>query len=189
MSALCLLADVKTYLGITVTTTDAVLSSLITNVSAVIESYCNRTFAQATYNDTRNGTGSDRMFLANGPVTAVASVTIDGIAITAAPDAITAGYVFDDSLVYLRPGGFYPSRFNKGVQNCTIVYTAGYATIPADVAQVCIEIVAFHFAKRDRVDKASETLGTSQTISFSQADMPAGAKLALKQRVFWSTPS
>ena len=188
MSALCQLADVKTFLGITTTATDTVLQSLITNVSATIESFCNRVFAQATYTDTRNGTGKDRLFLANGPVMSVASVTVDGFTIPPAPNSISYGFVADDLMLYIRPGGT-PSVFNKGVQNCTVVYTAGYAVIPPDVAQVCIEIVAFHFAKRDRMDKASETLGTAQTISFSQADMPAGAKLALKQRVFWSTPS
>lgn len=180
---LCALADVKAYLGITSSATDGVLTTLIGNVSAAIESYCNRTFASASYTETRNGQGGWRLFLANGPVTAVASVSVDGVSIPAAPDALSSGYVVDQNTVYLR--GYC---FNRGVQNVTVTYTAGFASVPGDVAQACIECVASHFAKRDRIDKASETLGTQQTISYSQADMPAAVKTALKQRIWWTTP-
>jgi hypothetical protein len=113
-------------------------------------------------------------------VSAVTSLTIDGLTI---PPAVGQGigYLFDDTTIYLR--GY---TFCRDVQNVAVTYTAGYAPVPGDVAQACIEIAAFHYAKRDRMDKSSETLGTAQTISFSQADMPAWAKLALKQRV-WNT--
>lgn len=183
MSDLCALADVKAFLGITTTANDAVLSALITNVSAAIESYCNRTFASTSYTETRNGQGGCRLFLANGPVTAVASVSVDGVAIPPAPDALSSGYLVDANTVYLR--GYC---FTRGVQNVMVTYTAGFAAVPGDVAQACIESVAAHFAKRDRIDKASETLGTQQTISYSQADMPAAVKTALKQRVWWAIP-
>jgi uncharacterized phiE125 gp8 family phage protein len=179
---LCTLADVKAFLGLTTSATDGVLTTLIANVSATIESYCNRTFASTAYAETRNGQGGNRLFLANGPVTAVASVSVDGQAI---PPAMGTGigYLFDETTVYLR--GY---AFNRGVQNVAVAYTAGFAAVPSDVAQACIELVASHYAKRDRIDKASETLGTQQTISYSQADMPAAAKSALKQRVWWTTP-
>jgi hypothetical protein len=181
---LCALADVKAYLGIApgTTSTDAVLTTLVTNVSAAIESYCNRAFASQDYAEQRNGTGGNRLFLAHGPVTAVASVSVDGQAI---PPAVGTGigYLFDEATVYLR--GY---TFCRGVQNVSVTYTAGYASVPGDVAQACIEWVAYHYAKRDRIDKASETLGTQQTISYSQADMPAGVKTALKQRVWWTVP-
>lgn len=180
---LCALADVKAFLGISTSASDAVLTTLITNVSATIESYCNRTFASTAYVERRNGQGGYRLFLANGPVIAVSSVTVDGIVIAVAPDALTSGYLVDANTVYLR--GY---AFSRGVQNVSVNYTAGYATVPPDVAQACIECVASHFAKRERIDKASETLGTQQTISYSQADMPAAAKAALKQRVWVAVP-
>lgn len=174
MSDLCQLADVKTYLGLTTTATDPVLQSLITGASAWIESFCSRVFAQATYTEIRNGNGGNRLFLANAPVSAVSSVTVDGQAIPAASDAQSTGYVYDGGTVYLR--GYV---FCRGVQNVTASYTAGFATVPADVAQACVELVAAKYAKRDRIDKQSETLGTQQTISYSMADMPAQVKAAL----------
>lgn len=187
MSDLCALADVKTYLGITDASTDSVLTALVSNASAMIESFCNRAFAQATYTDTLNGTGKAQMCLPNSPVTAVASLSVDGMSVPPSADTTLSGYVFDALSVYLRPGG-YPCAFTKGIQNVTVTYTAGYAVVPLDVAQACIEMVAYKFAKRSRIDKASETLGTQQTISFSQADMPAQVKTALKPYVRWGSP-
>jgi uncharacterized phiE125 gp8 family phage protein len=183
VSALCALADVKAFLGITGSATDAVLQSLVTNASALIESYCSRVFARATYTETRNGNGGSRLFLANSPVSAVSAVAIDGQTIPAASGPLTTGYAFDAGVIYLR--GYC---FNRGVQNVTVSYTAGFATVPADVAQACIELVAAKFAKRDRIDKQSETLGTQQTISYSMADMPAQVKAALNPYVQVAKP-
>jgi hypothetical protein len=180
MSNLCTLADVKTYLGITDTNSDAVLTAMVTNVSALIESYCNRTFASTAYVETRNGTGGMQLFMRQGPVISVSAVSIDGIAQVPAPTPTTLGYIVDEDTIWLRN-----AAFTRGIQNVTVSYTAGYGSIPADVIQSCIEVVAYHYAKRTRIDKSSETLGTAQTISFSQADLPASAKTALKQRVWW----
>lgn len=182
MSQLCQLTDVKTYLGITVTATDAALTALITNVSAAIESFCNRTFEQASYKDTYNGTERSTLYLREGPVTAVTAVSIDGIAVGAAPDAVSAGYVFDEQMVYLR-GHCIPARFNRGVQNVTVSYTAGYVTIPADVNQACVSWVADLFAKRTRIDKKNETLGTQQTQGYDLSDMPATVRTVLQPYV------
>lgn len=193
---LCQLSDVKTYLGITSSGTDQVLSALITNASSFIERYCNRAFEQASYTETRNGNGADAIYLRNAPIVSVQSVSVDGVSIPAAPDTTSYGYVFDEHKVYLRgdarvnpitPGIFagYPPRFQRGVQNIVIAYTAGFATIPADVNQACVELVAAKLAKRDRVDKSSETLGTQQTQAYSMADMPASVKTALAQ---WIVP-
>lgn len=186
MSALCSLADVKTYLGWMDGNRDAVISALIPAASGFIESYCDRVFLQASYTETRNGNGGSRLFLRNGPVSAVASVTVDGLTVPAATNAVTFGYVFDDLAVYIREGG-YPGRFNRGVQNVTVAYTAGFAAIPPEVNQACVELIAFKLAKRDRIDKKNEVLA-QQTVGFDMSDMPAGAKTLLAQYRRVSTP-
>jgi uncharacterized phiE125 gp8 family phage protein len=184
---LCALADVKTYLGITDTNSDTVLTALVVNASAMCEAFCNRVFAQASYTETRNGSGKAAMTLANAPVSAVASVSVDGLPVIASASPTLGGYVFDADTLYLR-AGVYPCTFTAGVQNVVVTYTAGFATIPPDVAQACIELVALKYAKRNRIDKASETLGTQQTISYTMADMPASVKTALKPYVRWGSP-
>ncbi|MDE1907446.1 MAG: phage head-tail connector protein [Rhodospirillales bacterium] len=182
--SLCALADVKTYLGITDTNSDAVLTALIASASAMIESYCNRIFAESSYTETRNGTGGAKLLLLNAPVTAVSSVTVDGYAVPAAPDAISPGYLFDQQVLYIRPGA-YPGEFVRGIQNITVAYVAGYSTVPADVNQACVELIASKYAKRLRIDKKSETLGTAQTIGFDLSDMPLSVKTALAAYRRW----
>jgi hypothetical protein len=184
---LCALADVKTYLGITDTNSDAVLTALVANASAMCEAFCNRVFAQASYTETRNGTGKSAITLSNAPASAVAALSVDGVALSPSAGVTLPGYVFDEDTIYLRTGS-YPCTFTKGAQNVVITYAAGFATIPADVAQACVELVAFKYAKRNRIDKASETLGTQQTISYSMADMPPSVKTALKPYVRWGSP-
>lgn len=184
MSQLCAFSDVQTYIGDSAASSATVLQALITNASAFIEQYCNRTFAVTAYNETRNGNGGDRLFLLNGPIVAVTGVTVDGQIIPQATDSLAYGWVNDDSIVYIRAG-----CFARGVQNVNVQYSAGFATIPADVAQACIELVAEKFAKRNRIDKASETLGQQQTQSYIQADMPARVKTALQPYVRWNLAS
>jgi hypothetical protein len=83
-------------------------------------------------------------------------------------------------MLYLR-GGVFP----RGVQNVAISYTAGLASVPVDVAQACVEIVATKYKRRTNIEVSAKTLN-GETISFTQADMPASAKTALDnyRRVF-----
>jgi len=186
VSQLCQLSDVKTYLGITDSNSDAVLNALAANVSAAVEAYCNRTFASASYTETRNGGCGPKMFLMNGPVTAVASVAVGGQSVPPAPDAASGGYVFDSNVVYIRPGGSGPQEFHKGIQNVVVQYTAGYASVPPDVSQACVLWIAAIFAKRTRIDKRSETLGQQQTQAYDLSDMPATTKRMLSSYVRWN---
>lgn len=182
MSQLCALADVQTYLGDSAASSGSVLSALITNASAMIEQYCNRVFAQASYTETRNGRNTETLYMRQQPIMSVQSLTIDGITVPASTNPKGYGYVFDDAQLYLRgargPFG-QPERFERGAQNIVVQYMAGFQTIPADVAQACIELVADKFAKRNRIDKSSETLGTQQTQAYVMTDMPARVKAAL----------
>ena len=178
MTLLTTLADVKTYTGATDTSGDPAITALISNASAFIERFCNRTFASTSYTETRNGNNRARMMLNNSPIQSLTSVTIDGAAVPISTGPTVGGYTFDSHCVYLRPGAGF-DQFDRGVQNVVIVYTAGFTSVPSDVAQACIELIAFKLAKRNRIDKKSETLGQQQTISFDTSDMPAAVKTAL----------
>lgn len=189
MSQLCALQDVKTYMGKTDTNSDTALNALIANVSAAIETYCNRTFASTSYTETRNGGCGQKMYLANGPVTAVSSLSVNGQSVPPAPDAVSYGFVFDSMMVYIRPGGGGggPQEFYKGIQNVTVQYTAGYASIPGDVNLACVLWVVYLFGKRERLDKRNETLGSQQTQGYDLSDMPKPVKTALAAYVRWNS--
>jgi hypothetical protein len=172
------LANVKAYLSPPLTTTadDALLTRLVTAASQFIQSWLNRAIASTSYTETRNGTGGTRLFLRKRPVTAVAALTIDGVAIApSAPPPLGAGYLFDDSSVYL-----IGHCFAKGAQNVTVQYTAGFAATPPEIEQACIALVALRYKERDRIGQASKNLG-GETVSFQQNDMPADVATILDQ--------
>lgn len=188
---LCVLADVQAYTGDASAGTGTVYTALIPKVSAAIESYCARTFGQASYTETRNGNGGNVIMPLNKPVTAVSSVVVDGVTIPQAPDNVSFGWVLDpiSSLLYIRTGykltpppagsqGGFPIRFSRGIQNVVLSYTGGYATVPADVNQAACEWISFKTAKRSRPDKKSEILA-QQTVSFDLAGMPDMVKALL----------
>lgn len=133
-SDLCSLADVKAWLGIATgtTTSDAILTGLITAVSRTILEYLNRSYilpVQRT--EVRDGTGSQRMVLKEFPVQSVKSLTVDGSVIAACTSPpFGSGYILEAADTYppghaqrlVMPG----QMFCRGYSNVTVVYTAGY---------------------------------------------------------------
>ena len=171
-------AAVKLYCGITDSTDDTLLSSLITAYSQWVRSYCNRDFDSRAYEIWRDGRHSQNLLLPEYPVTAIALLEIDGIAISPQTTYDGEGYRFTDSQIILGQG----QRFCWGRQNIHVQFTAGYATIPTDVAQAVNEIVGLRYANHDS-DKqgwTSQNLA-GQVVSLNIRDMPASAQTVLNQ--------
>lgn len=160
------LANLKAYLGITVTTDDTLLTALITRESARIEAWLSRTLASTSYSRVFNGNGGRLLLLPDYPVTAVSSLTIDGVTVPASSGVDVAGYVFNNDAIFLRD-----YRFMKGVQNVAVSYTAGYETTPLDVEQSCIELAALSYKNRERLGLSSKGLA-GETTSFITDAMP-----------------
>jgi hypothetical protein len=146
---------------------EALLTLLITAVSDAVERYCSRCFALQSYTETRDGTGGVRLSTREKPVTAVASVTIDGVAVPASAGAPQSGYLFSETAITLI--GW---RFRRGLSNVALAYTAGYATIPTSLAQAANEWVAYVYREKSRIGMVSETAGPGQTTSYLVRDMP-----------------
>lgn len=169
------LADVKAWLFTQTTppaTDDALLERLISAASQFIQTWCNRDFASQSYTEAWDGTGGRRMMFPNYPVTAVSSVAVSGI--TMPRGSITsAGYYFTSTALILNGYGF-----ERGFANIEVAYTAGYPTIPPELAQACIELVGVRYRERDRIGMSSKAVG-GETTSFSLKDMPASVSTIL----------
>lgn len=161
----------------------AELQLLITAVSAWITNYCSRNFVGVVaYSETRHGNGRDSMPLAEQPLVSITSLTIDNgapIAQQSAPG---------------QSGWFIPPRsgklgsnlvalkgycFNRGRYNVQISYTAGWATVPVDVAQACIEIVTAAYKRGARDPALASQAVENQTTAFSQAAITPAAMAML----------
>ena len=174
MADLTTLANVTGYLRFTPDDAEsALLSRMITAISALAETYCGRGILSAAYTEVRDGNGRDVLFLNQGPVTAVASVTVGTLSIPPAVFGVSPGYRFTDKVVLLD--GF---RFALGCANVTVNYTAGYAETPPDIEQAVIEAVALRYREIDRIGAASQAVG-GETNAYITAALPKSAQLVL----------
>jgi len=113
------------------------VARLISDVSTRIQGFLGYQVAEATYARTFNGSGGRVMMLPDRPIIAVSSVTVCGISVP--PQALpTPGFSFSDKALYLS--GWY--EFHRGHQNIAVSYTAGYATVPYDIEQACLDWVS-----------------------------------------------
>src|SRR3954447_14970342 len=176
------LSDVKAWLQIGQNpfpaTDDALLTRLITAASRFIEAWLGRQIASADWLEVRDGTGGQLLAFANFPVTAVLSLSIDGLNIppSAADGGFGAGYSFTPTELALR--GYV---FTRRAQNVVVTYTAGYATIPADIAQACIELVCRRYRERSRIGEVTKATGGTETVRYSQKDMSDSIRTLLVQ--------
>jgi hypothetical protein len=179
---LCALADVTAWLQTGQNPfpagDNALLTRLITAASRFIESWLDRRIALCDWIEIRDGNGGQRLAFANVPVSAVWSLSIDGLSIPPAPPGggFGAGYVFSPTELALR--GYV---FTRRAQNVSVTYTAGYPTVPSDIAQACIELVCQRYRERSRIGEVSKSLIGGETVSFSQKDMSDDVKTLLSQ--------
>ena len=174
-SDLTTLANVKAWLGITSTTDDAQISRLITAYSQYIQTWLNRQIAVQSYTELRDGSGKDFLVFGDYPVTAVASLKVDGLSIAPSADGVTQpGYAFNGDEIWLI--GY---RFNKGRKNVALTYSAGYATTPPELEQAVIEVIALRYKERERIGHQSKSLA-GETVSFYIKDYPDSVQTILK---------
>lgn len=169
---LAALADVKSYLSITDNLSDALLAALITSMSQMIQTFCEDPFLQQTYDWVCSGWGSESMPIPYGPVQAITSVYIDGVAVPAQPAPGRMGYVYDPDDQALKLVGY---RFTRGAMNVEINYTGGYASqaaLPMDLQFAVWRLVALQFRQKDHIDVTSENAKGVTTVSYLRAWAP-----------------
>ena len=144
--------NVKTALGITGTKFDSAIDALLAQVTDLVQTYCRRTFAQATYTEYYKafGEGSTVLVLRQYPVDSVTSVHVS----TELPrsygsdELLTADedYFLEDAdagLLERVDGGVWPAK----AKATKVVYVAGYSTIPGDLERAAIEIICMKMYK------------------------------------------
>lgn len=142
--ALTNVADVKELLGIT--SGDSSKNNLITRkinqATEIIETYCQRRFKLTTYTDEEyDATGTDELVLKQRPITTLTSV---GARDTSQNQDDWTNFEAEDYF-YNSDAGVIEGNFNfSGRWNrYRVTYSAGYETIPHDLAEACASLAAF----------------------------------------------
>jgi hypothetical protein len=179
------LATAYGWIGAPSGSDDATLARVISAISGRIQQFLSYQIASASYTRSFNGRGSRILTLPDRPVTAVASLTIDGIVI---PQSVnrSAGFLFDERSIGLV--GFY--QFCRGFQNVSAAYTAGYSATPPDIEQACLDWLKAVYATKDpnrdvtvTAMKAGDTALTFGGIRVAAMPGPVAVALIPWQRV------
>jgi uncharacterized phiE125 gp8 family phage protein len=176
--ALAQLADLKILFSKTDAADDPLLVRLLSAASEFVQRQTGRTFALVTYTEPHDWNGEHLLVPKNYPVTAVASVSIDGQTIDKATDETTPGWIQDGNVIRLRNVPLRDWLSVRRVANCTISYTAGYASIPQDIQQAVLELAALKFRERAHIGQASQTLQGS-SVSFLPSIVPLSVQAVL----------
>ena len=167
MSTLCTQAQVQTILQTVFDNQpEAVITDLIERASAVVESYCNRTFeAESGLVETLDGEGHAILRLAKTPVTAITSIVED----------TTTLIVADDFLWYpngelVRGNGRNQLVWTFYRQAVVVTYDAGYVTLPTDLSHTVATVVARWFQAGAAYAAAPDNAGAVKKISLEGSD-------------------
>ena len=146
--ALCTQLDVEQKLQWDITSEpDAVITALIADAQALIETEIGRTVESAARTETFDG-GAWSLFLKWWPVTALTSVTEDGTLLT-----VTTEYRWYERGKLIRTAGGYQKAWSNGKpQSIAVAYTGGYLVGTHDMelgtlGSICAEMVARAFKK------------------------------------------
>ena len=177
--ALTSLVNMKLYLGITVTTYDALLEMLINNATGFMYRFTNRNLKARDYVHALsadipyaryNGDTSKIVILKEYPINSVSELLINGDTIAAAES--TDYYGSTGYLIYSKEGKlYYANGFDTGKQNVRVSYNAGYAADTKEILELellCQELVVLMYYKKDKIAFKSEKWAN---YSYTMADM------------------
>jgi hypothetical protein len=194
MADLCTIEDVKAWLAIqpSVTSEDAILRRLISATSSDFLRTIKRLeiTPAADYTEQRFGNGKTEMFTFHWPINSVASVTIDSIAISLSADGLADGYWLPtepdpEQKMKINLTGFCFTRNTRdwlrsvlraSQPNVVLVYNAGYAAVPSDIAQAVIDWVAYRYKGRQWIGQSSKHMNAGENVSFQNVLMPESTK-------------
>lgn len=179
MASLTTRTAFKAFAGISVTTWDDLIDTILTQASDAIEAYCWRTFASADYVEQYNGKGQKTLCLQHYPIVSITDIREDAARTFNSTSVIpSTDYAFDanSGIVY-----FDGWRLGRGVKNVKVTYTAGYSATPTPVALACHKLMGAVFNKRKDSGQGGVSLGA---VSFNYAaDWPEDVMVLLERYV------
>lgn len=147
---------------------EPVVTQLLDYAEAVIESYCDRTFAVvAGASVTLDGRGDETLFLPQWPVTAVNSLTEDGDALVEDEDFF---WYPDGRLLRGDPTSTFTLRWSRARKNVVVNYDHGYATIPKTLNLVSDELAGQMFKQSAAWANAPVNASGVRSIALSGSD-------------------
>lgn len=160
--ALCTLQEVKEYLDLnTSAEEDKLLESFIDRVTDIFEKWTDRQFKSREYTEYLDGSDGSDLFPKHYPIISITSIHDDADwSWGSSTEVSSSDYRISNSARYIAS----QTTFSKEDQNIKIVYTAGYAEIPADLKEASIEEVTRRFKRRKTLGIESKAIGEGSDV-------------------------
>ena len=145
---------VKAIMEKTDSTHDTILTTLIQQVSADMQTYCRRNFKKEARTEVFNA-GRKHFYLSAPPVDSTATLTVT---LTGAAQTIDAGYYLWDDLALIE---FITAPTDTTPKAVSITYTGGYTesgsvlAVPDDLKFACTQQIIFLFRRRKDIGLSS----------------------------------
>lgn len=170
-------ADLKAYLQITGSSFDSILASIKASTEQWVKTYCRDPFLVASRTEYHDGNGTAVLRVRHYPITALTSVNIDAGRTFAAATAVASSNLITSDLNNAQGVvELFDRIFSTGQKNIKVVYSAGHATIPADLAHAVKIIVAREWLLQNKqlTGQTSQNLG-DKTVSLNLEEIPRNA--------------
>lgn len=186
MANLTTLANLKEQIGMTGTGNDAFLTNLIARASAFIKTVTHRCIEATSLTEYHDGPGDDRIRLRDWPVISVASVHESADQVWDSTTLIpSTDYLLDARLGrIIRKSGVIFARHPLSVR---VIYTGGYATVPADIEMACLELCVAKWRRRSNEGVQSKNLPDGSIVMFSASDISADLRRLLAPHMNYRT--
>lgn len=141
-TALTSVTDVKELLGITDSSKDNLITRNINMATQMILNYCGVTsFSSTAYTEYYDGIGGTELVLRNKPIITFTSLSYRNTwgNVSSFTDLSTDQYYIDNDAGIIQLLG----RFFGSYKAWRVTYTAGYATIPSDLAEACARLAGY----------------------------------------------
>lgn len=173
--------QLKRFLQLASSEHDVLLADLAERASAFAETFCDRVFAAGTYdpatdpdNALLSGRGLPFVYTPQWPIVAVTELKLVAEGGGAVQQAFTAGQYAvnkrDGKITLLASAtgaqlwlASQAPAFPEGTQNVWVKYSAGYATLPADLVEAVLLIAAQRFRDSQQGGSPPSRAGDRET--------------------------
>lgn len=179
-SNLITLQEYKAYEGISSTTQDLEISTIIPKVSELVKNICRRTFVDWVDDQkTEVLNGGPCLLLSEAPVITIASIEkSENYGQTYTELTEFTDWVLDSQNQQILPIGRF--EFPYLVNGYRITYTAGYENIPEDLKLAVLDLVTYYMKNQGAVQsQVAVTSGNAQVQYLTQSNLPGHIKRVL----------
>lgn len=173
MTDLVTLNELKTYKSITTFEQDNAYKALITQVSQLVKTYCNRTFIDNYASDLTqkfDAVNNSSVFIDEFPINSVTSVstTVDGGATLLALVEDTDYFVGNDiGEITTGTGSNFLYYATIPYNSLIVTYSGGFQDTPDDLKLVVLDLVYYYFTQSFNPNKRLQS-ASLDTVSFSK---------------------